>query len=292
MFLSRALKMGTFVLIIFDVSCRANRLAKKSWFGNFIGLEKEEQIFVVIRDKPLSSVKADIVHAFLSVSTWGSLSCRLSFCQSLFVKSMALSEKSITLSHTFILYTLHYSHYFCFFFVSNLAHLWHECGSLLFSPMAHSFSLLLTLTLCLPILTFAPEPLPPRKSVGLSASSLSPYHADPVTQSQRPLPDQLSSRVQVLRRSLRLPEARQVPSGHCFFRRREGEGQGEEREGGQEGDGDLQRDVHPHIRQGKTVNVNMDEVFAKLKLTVSGLKCLGFFLTRELTTSTEQKGEP
>lgn len=44
------------------------RLAKKSWFGNFIGLEKEEQIFVVIRDKPLSSVKADIVHAFLSVS--------------------------------------------------------------------------------------------------------------------------------------------------------------------------------------------------------------------------------
>ncbi len=44
------------------------RLAKKSWFGNFINLEKEEQIFVVIRDKPLSSIKADIVHAFLSVS--------------------------------------------------------------------------------------------------------------------------------------------------------------------------------------------------------------------------------
>lgn len=44
------------------------RLAKKSWFGNFIGLDKEEQIYVVIRDKPLSSVKADIVHAFLSVS--------------------------------------------------------------------------------------------------------------------------------------------------------------------------------------------------------------------------------
>uniref|UniRef100_A0A8C7DD36 Si:ch211-255p10.4 n=1 Tax=Oncorhynchus kisutch TaxID=8019 RepID=A0A8C7DD36_ONCKI len=43
------------------------RLAKKSWFGNFISLEKEEQIFVVIRDKPLSSVKADIVHAFLSI---------------------------------------------------------------------------------------------------------------------------------------------------------------------------------------------------------------------------------
>ncbi|MEQ2175396.1 hypothetical protein GOODEAATRI_017534 [Goodea atripinnis] len=44
------------------------KLAKKSWFGNFINLEKEEQIFIVIRDKPLSSIKADIVHAFLSVS--------------------------------------------------------------------------------------------------------------------------------------------------------------------------------------------------------------------------------
>ncbi|XP_062388162.1 serine/threonine-protein kinase BRSK2 [Sardina pilchardus] len=42
-------------------------LAKKSWFGNFISIEKEEQIFVVIRDKPLSSIKADIVHAFLSI---------------------------------------------------------------------------------------------------------------------------------------------------------------------------------------------------------------------------------
>uniref|UniRef100_A0AAY4BZE4 Protein kinase domain-containing protein n=1 Tax=Denticeps clupeoides TaxID=299321 RepID=A0AAY4BZE4_9TELE len=41
-------------------------LAKKSWFGNF-SLEKEEQIFVVIKDKPLSSIKADIVHAFLSI---------------------------------------------------------------------------------------------------------------------------------------------------------------------------------------------------------------------------------
>ncbi|KAM8814045.1 serine/threonine-protein kinase BRSK2 isoform 3-T3 [Rhynchonycteris naso] len=42
-------------------------LAKKSWFGNFIGLEREEQVFVVIKDKPLSSIKADVVHAFLSI---------------------------------------------------------------------------------------------------------------------------------------------------------------------------------------------------------------------------------
>lgn len=54
------------LLPVFDV----NRLAKKSWFGNFINLEKEEQIFIVIKDKPLSSIKADIVHAFLSVGTW------------------------------------------------------------------------------------------------------------------------------------------------------------------------------------------------------------------------------
>ncbi|XP_067902990.1 serine/threonine-protein kinase BRSK2 isoform X3 [Heterodontus francisci] len=47
-------------------------LAKKSWFGNFINLDKEEQIFVVIKDKPLSSIKADIVHAFLSVQVVGS----------------------------------------------------------------------------------------------------------------------------------------------------------------------------------------------------------------------------
>ncbi|XP_072299642.1 serine/threonine-protein kinase BRSK2 isoform X2 [Eucyclogobius newberryi] len=44
-------------------------LAKKSWFGNFISLEKEEQIFVLIQDKPLSSIKADIIHAFLSIQS-------------------------------------------------------------------------------------------------------------------------------------------------------------------------------------------------------------------------------
>uniref|UniRef100_A0A8C6P1K0 BR serine/threonine kinase 2 n=1 Tax=Nothobranchius furzeri TaxID=105023 RepID=A0A8C6P1K0_NOTFU len=52
----------TFLFLVFF-----HRLAKKSWFGNFINLEKEEQIFIVIRDKPLSSIKADIVQAFLSI---------------------------------------------------------------------------------------------------------------------------------------------------------------------------------------------------------------------------------
>ncbi|EGW07496.1 BR serine/threonine-protein kinase 1 [Cricetulus griseus] len=46
---------------------RSEELAKRSWFGNFISLDKEEQIFLVLKDKPLSSIKADIVHAFLSI---------------------------------------------------------------------------------------------------------------------------------------------------------------------------------------------------------------------------------
>lgn len=53
--------------IVSNFSAFPCRLAKKSWFGNFISLEKEEQIFIVIRDKPLSSIKADVVQAFLSV---------------------------------------------------------------------------------------------------------------------------------------------------------------------------------------------------------------------------------
>uniref|UniRef100_A0A8C6WW10 Si:ch211-255p10.4 n=1 Tax=Neogobius melanostomus TaxID=47308 RepID=A0A8C6WW10_9GOBI len=44
-------------------------LAKKSWFGNFIGLEKEEQIFVVIRDKPLSSIPS-LSHSVLSQTSF------------------------------------------------------------------------------------------------------------------------------------------------------------------------------------------------------------------------------
>lgn len=55
------------IIIIVIIYWSVCRLAKRSWFGNFISLEKEEQIFVLIRDKPLSSIKADIVQAFLSV---------------------------------------------------------------------------------------------------------------------------------------------------------------------------------------------------------------------------------
>lgn len=196
---------------------------------------------MVIRDKPLSSVKADIVHAFLSVS----IQCGVSH---LFGKAW-VSLQRLSGLHTLLMYTL-----LPFFFRSVSSLCWSSslvacwCVTVL-SPTAHSFSLL-TLTLCLPILTsLVPVPLPPRKSVGLSASSLSPHHTDPVAQSQRPLADQLPGRVQIFRRSFRLPEARQVPGGHCLLRGRERPG--EDREGGQDGDRDLQRDFHPHIRQVK-----------------------------------------
>lgn len=103
---------------------------------------------------------------------------------------------------------------------------------------------------------WSPVPLPPRKSVGLSASSLSPRHADPLAQSQCDLPDHLPGRVQIFRRPFRLPEARQVPGGHCLFRGRERAREGEEREGGTEGDRDLQRNVHSHIRQGHWILIS------------------------------------
>uniref|UniRef100_T1JDV5 non-specific serine/threonine protein kinase n=1 Tax=Strigamia maritima TaxID=126957 RepID=T1JDV5_STRMM len=42
-------------------------LTKKSWFGSLIGTEKDEVYTIIVHDKPLSVVKADLVHAFLSV---------------------------------------------------------------------------------------------------------------------------------------------------------------------------------------------------------------------------------
>ena len=44
-------------------------LTKKSWFGALMGENKEEHHhFVIIKEKPLSQIKADLVHAFLCVS--------------------------------------------------------------------------------------------------------------------------------------------------------------------------------------------------------------------------------
>jgi BR serine/threonine kinase len=49
-------------------------LTKKSWFGNLIATEKDETFTILVKGKPLSTVKAHLIHAFLSV-IW-SLSAR------------------------------------------------------------------------------------------------------------------------------------------------------------------------------------------------------------------------
>lgn len=44
-------------------------LTKKSWFGSLLATEKDETFTVLVKGKPLATVKADLIHAFLSVST-------------------------------------------------------------------------------------------------------------------------------------------------------------------------------------------------------------------------------
>jgi BR serine/threonine kinase len=43
-------------------------LTKKSWFGSLMASEKDETFTILITGKPLSTVKADLIHALLSVS--------------------------------------------------------------------------------------------------------------------------------------------------------------------------------------------------------------------------------
>lgn len=43
-------------------------LTKRSWFGNLMTTEKDETFTVLVKGKPLSTVKAHLIHAFLSVS--------------------------------------------------------------------------------------------------------------------------------------------------------------------------------------------------------------------------------
>ncbi|KAH9424171.1 Serine/threonine-protein kinase brsk1 [Dermatophagoides pteronyssinus] len=42
-------------------------MTKKSWFGNLMGNEREETHVLLIKDKPLSVIKADLIHTFLTV---------------------------------------------------------------------------------------------------------------------------------------------------------------------------------------------------------------------------------
>lgn len=42
-------------------------LTKRSWFGSLMTTEKDETFTVLVKGKPLSTVKAHLIHAFLSV---------------------------------------------------------------------------------------------------------------------------------------------------------------------------------------------------------------------------------
>ncbi|KAL1430547.1 hypothetical protein MTO96_014978 [Rhipicephalus appendiculatus] len=43
-------------------------LSKRSWFGGLMANEREESHVILVKDRPLSSVKADLIHAFLSIA--------------------------------------------------------------------------------------------------------------------------------------------------------------------------------------------------------------------------------
>ena len=45
-------------------------LTKRSWFGTLMGSERDETYTILVKGKPLASVKADLIHAFLSVSSF------------------------------------------------------------------------------------------------------------------------------------------------------------------------------------------------------------------------------
>ena len=68
-------------------------LTKRSWFGSLMSTEKDETYTVVVKGKPLASIKADLIHAFLSVG----------FCQNYFTwivyKNICPGEWSATQCH-------------------------------------------------------------------------------------------------------------------------------------------------------------------------------------------------
>ena len=43
-------------------------LTKRPWFGSLMSTEKDETYTIIVKGKPLASIKADLIHAFLSVS--------------------------------------------------------------------------------------------------------------------------------------------------------------------------------------------------------------------------------
>nr|CAI5844498.1 unnamed protein product [Callosobruchus analis] len=55
-------------------------LTKKSWFGSLMTTEKDETFTILVKGKPLATVKADLIHAFLSIAELShSVSSTMSF---------------------------------------------------------------------------------------------------------------------------------------------------------------------------------------------------------------------
>ena len=48
-------------------------LTKRSWFGSLMSTDRDETYTIIVKEKPLASIKADLVQAFLSVSFFYSL---------------------------------------------------------------------------------------------------------------------------------------------------------------------------------------------------------------------------
>ena len=42
-------------------------LTKRSWFGSLMSTDKDETYTIIVKGKALSQIKADLIHAFLSV---------------------------------------------------------------------------------------------------------------------------------------------------------------------------------------------------------------------------------
>lgn len=55
-------------------------LTKRSWFGTLMGSERDETYTILVKGKPLASIKADLIHAFLSVSTRMGIFSPLTVC--------------------------------------------------------------------------------------------------------------------------------------------------------------------------------------------------------------------
>ena len=70
-------------------------LTKRSWFGSLMSTDRDETYTIIVKEKPLASIKADLIQAFLSVRQI--FHCVEKICEN---KCNIASEKSVTLRKT------------------------------------------------------------------------------------------------------------------------------------------------------------------------------------------------